>query len=517
MDSRQRRFCYANLWLGVLTTMGALLLGKAQARDNHPVCDAAFESSAVETVSHANHQSADRCAVNREGEPEPPHLAAESAKGSLPVLELPRGWTINQALLMPDWLTLNASVLSQNNGALSGLQNPQFTSSNLFNLGFRIGPVMGSKGKVNMGTTAPEQGVDYGEHFHNKIAINGLLTQRTGQILSSYIPNQLNTQWNFGNGPVGRLGFLNLEYKSEGDFISMVKIGKLMQAQDFTMNPVQCYFSNFGFCGWAQGVPAMIDIPGNPFNSYGAVVAFGDSQSINFRYGIYQVAPATFAPDLHGLDFSFNQGIGIAHFAELRLPININPRIPINYNKQSRSAFASDWKDASMVYQSLLPPGTFTLGGWLGYGSFPTVIDSESSGNQNNGIYGIVSFKMPGLALGLDHRIFLSGGVGLSPTVQNFRSGGNGGLVIAGLLPQRPFDTLGLGATYAMYNPDYYLPGLDNTSFTPGTEWAIEMNYSLNINQSVRIMPNLQFVLNPAGNNSRSTVFAAGIQIWYLF
>lgn len=40
----------------------------------------------------------------------------------------------------------------------------------------------------------------------------------------------------------------------------MLKLGKLMQAQDFTINPVQCYFANFGFCGWAQGMPAMIDI-----------------------------------------------------------------------------------------------------------------------------------------------------------------------------------------------------------------------------------------------------------------
>ena len=59
----------------------------------------------------------------------------------------------------------------------------------------------------------------------------------------------------------------------------MVKLGKLMQAQDFTVNPIQCYFSSFGLCGWAEGVPSMIDIPGNPFNSYGAVVAFGDSKN----------------------------------------------------------------------------------------------------------------------------------------------------------------------------------------------------------------------------------------------
>jgi hypothetical protein len=440
-----------------------------------------------------------------------------TAPQPLPVLELPRGWTADQALKTPDWLTVSFSALSQNNGTLSGLEKSEWSSSNLFNLGIRLVPFQGIRSKSVEDIEAPRQGVDLGDRFYENIAINVLFTQRTGQILSSEIPNQLNTQWNFGNGPVGRLGFLNLEYKSESSFVSLIRLGKLMQAQDFTVDPVQCYFANFGFCGWAQGVPAMISIPGNPFNSYGAVVAFGDKMKVNFRYGIYQIAPETFAPDLHGLDFSFNKGIGVAHFAELRIPIAIDSRIPVHYDDEQMLVKLSGWKQANHVYQSLLPAGTITLGGWFGTGAYPTVLDSKVTEDQNSGAYGIVSFKIPGVTFGLDHRVFVSAGFGFTPNVQDFLSGGSAGLVIAGLIPQRPFDTLSLGTSYASFNPDYVLPGLKPGSFSPATEWALELNYSWNITQSVRIMPNIQLLINPGGESGRGPVVVGGLQVWYLF
>lgn len=514
------------LWLGRRFTLWWSLLVVSAAVSPAPVraqvIDSACQAFTASTAGLSSETSADpiarRSGVERVAveEPAAPTVVAPDPE-QLPVLALPRGWRLNQALSMPYWLTVSVSALSQNNGTLSGLESHQFTSSNLFNLGFRLVPLAAFKGGSAMGTTAPRQGADVGEYPYYNIAINGLLTQRAGQILSSLIPNELNTQWNFGNGSVGRLGFLNLEYKSDGDFVSMLKLGKLMQAEDFTMNPIQCYFANFGFCGWAQGVPAMIEIPGNPFNSYGAVVAFGDSQSVNFRYGIYQIAPATFAPDLHGFDFRFNKGIGVAQFAELRLPISIQTRVPVRYDKVSGKVAPSTWQQADAVYQSLLPPGTFTLGGWLGSGSFPTIVDPESSGSQNNGAYGILSFRIPGWSLGLDHRAFISGGMGFSPNVQQFRSGGNAGLVVEGLLPKRPFDTFSIGTSYASYQSDYYLTGAAASSFTPGTEWAAELNYSININQSTRIMPNLQIIFNPSGDSNRSPVVVAGLQAWYFF
>lgn len=82
----------------------------------------------------------------------------------------------------------------------------------------------------------------------------------------------------------------------------------------------------------------------------------------------------------------------------------------------------------------------------------------------------MLTLSIPGLSLGLDHRASISGGMGLSPTVQQFRSGGNAGIVVEGLLPKRLFDSFSIGSSYASYHSDYYLPGLMPSSFTPGTE-----------------------------------------------
>ncbi|QNI74908.1 carbohydrate-selective porin/ OprB family protein [Synechococcus sp. NOUM97013] len=434
----------------------------------------------------------------------------------LPIISLKEGWNLNRALSTPDWFELNASILSQNNASFSS-PPVQPTSSNLINLGFRLMPL---KAVSNLSPQQQKSSVhEQHDHqpFESKIAINALFTQRAGQILSSSIPNQLNTQWNFGNGPIARLNYLNLEYQAEGELISMVKLGKLMQAQDFTVNPIQCYFSSFGLCGWAEGVPSMIDIPGNPFNSYGAVVAFGDSNKANLRYGIYQIAPNTFAPKYHGMDFRFNQGNGVAHFAELRVPIVIDAQIPVQLNQQTRALKVSSRDQANAIYQSNLPAGTMTLGGWFGSGSYQAVADLGSAESQNNGAYGILSLKIPGFSLGLDHRVFLSGGVGLNPNVQDFLSGGQAGLVIEGLFPQRPFDTFSVGTSYASFNSDYFLPGLDPDTYQPGTEWSTEVNYSFNLNQSIKLMPNVQLIMNRGGDPDASPAFVAGFQVWLFF
>lgn len=492
--------------MGALIAVQTLLaIRRADALDLIQPCDSVAQNANSDRLSRLTAKQTDACSIENLN------------KGRLPELSLPKSWNINKALATPDWLTISFSALSQNNGTTAGVNIPEITSSNLYDLAIRLGPISGIKQASEQGSDEPRPQVDISSKLYRKIAINALFTQRAGQILSSYIPNQLNTQWNFGNGPVSRLGFLNIEYKSEGDFISKVKLGKLMQAEDFTMNPIQCYYSNFGFCGWAQGVPGMIAIPGLPFNSYGAVIAVGDEKRTNFRYGIYQIAPASFAPQLHGLDFSFDNGIGLAQFFELRLPILFDQKIPIVYNKRSQNASPSDWKHANSIYTSLLPPGTLTFGGWFGTGAYPKVADSSLTEPNNNGAYSIFSSKFPKLSLGLDHRIFISTGFGLSPNVQNFRSGGSAGLVIAGFVNSRPYDTVSIGVSYATYNEGYYLPGTTLGSFIPGTETAIEANYSISISDKVRIMPNIQAIYNPSGDGNRSAVVVGGIQVWFLF
>ena len=450
------------------------------------------------------------------------------AASSVPILRLADGPTLNRALGTGKRFNLTLSALSQNNGTSAGLREPQLTSSNLFNLGLQIKPFTSVTAdpspESKLGLQPLPSAASRPEGFHDRLLINALFTQRFGSILSEKIPNVLNTQWNYGNGPISRLNILSLEYRHPRGLLSSVKLGKLMQAQDFTVDPVQCYFSNFGLCGWAQGTPYMVSIPGNPFNSYGAVLKIGADGHARLKYGVYQLAPDTFATQYHGLDFRFDQADGTAHFLELNLPLNspahieIDDPIPVAHQADS-GTHLSRRSRPRVLYETPLPATNITVGGWMANGRFATVSHEghqPSYGSQNNALYAIASLRLPSRVLGLDNRVFLSSSVGFTPDVQNFRSGGNAGLVLAGLVPGRPFDTLNLGMAYASFNPSY-LQTVDAKTYSPSNEVALEFNYNIAINHSISVMPNFQYIIRPNGDSSRPGVCVLGLQVWLQF
>jgi len=413
---------------------------------------------------------------------------------------------LSNALALPPWISIDFSALSQNNGTAAGTKVPLFTSSNLFNLGVKIAPFPRGDSPLDaadIGSGSDNFGI--GKILSNS-SIYALFTQRMGQILSSEIPNILNTQWNFGNAPIGRLNILALQYENKKDFLSLVKVGKLMQAADFTVNPVQCYFSNFGLCGWAQGTPSMIQIPGNPFNSYGAVFRIGREGSPSLKYGIYQVNPGSFNPIYHGLDFRLSGNIGYAQFLQLNLPLPSSDKIAARSNPGgSVSRVERDAAEMNAEYMSILPKPELQLGGWLGSGSFTGISDLNSY-SQNNGIYGILSLPINPRGLGMDARFFVSGGYGFNPQVQTVNAGGSAGLVLAGPIKSRPFDTLSLGwsfAKFSEYSSGYY---------PLGTEQSLELNYQYFLTKRLSLMPNVQLILNPSGYASEGSVLVLGLQ-----
>ena len=137
-------------------------------------------------------------------------------------------------------------------------------------------------------------------------------------------------------------------------------------------------FSSFGLCGWAEGVPSMIDIPGNPFNSYGAVVAFGDSNKANLRYGIYQIAPNTLLLNIMVWIFGSIKEMELLILRNCVSQSLQMHKFLFNSISKTRALKVSSRDQANAIYQSNLPAGTMTLGGWLGSGSYQAVADLES-------------------------------------------------------------------------------------------------------------------------------------------
>ncbi len=103
--------------------------------------------------------------------------------------------------------------------------------------------------------------------------------------------------------------------------------------------------------------------------------------------------------------------------------------------------------------------------------------------------------------------------MGFSHNVQQFLAGANAGLVVEGLLPKLLLDTFSIDTIYTSYQSDYHLPGLTPSLYSTRTEWITELNYSININKSIRIISKLQVVFNPGGGSNRSAMIVAGSQV----
>ena len=412
-----------------------------------------------------------------------------AGKTDLPILSNSPSISLQNLVGDPDWLDLKASFVSHNNGTPDANDHSIFTSSNLATLDLRLW--------LNQWQ---------GNGNKNGFNINVIGTQRFGEILSNEIPNKLNTQWSFGNGPIGRLSVLSLEYSNSDSFLSQFKIGKLKQSIDFTMDGVFCNFSNFGLCGWAEGTPSMIAIPGNPFNAYGAMARLGDPDTFSFKYGIYQIYPESFAPKYHGLDFRISNNTGYAQFFQLdaRLPsTSLIPSVQSQHGGVRRSSLS---EEPNILYKSPLTPPVIKLGGWIGDGVYDNV-NLVGDGSSNNGIYGLMSIPFDPGKLAMDGRLFASGGLGLSQDVQSFRGGGNAGVVLAGVFANRPFDTLSFGYAYADYNKQ-----LPTEDFRPSVEHALELNYNFSITPNFKLMPNLQVIMQPLGNDDAPAVWVGGLQ-----
>lgn len=418
-----------------------------------------------------------------------PSADPEKNEQNLPVISNRPTTTLKSVIGHPDWLDVNVWVVSQNNGTPDANDRKLFTSSNLATLDTKIWLDHWMDG-----------------HHKNGFNIHAIGTQRAGEILSFKIPNKLNTQWGFGNGPIGRLSLLALEYENSESFLSQLKVGKLKQSVDFTMDGVMCYFSNFGMCGWAEGTPSMIDIPGNPFNTYGAMARVGNPENVSLKYGIYQIYPESFAPKYHGLDFRIDNNTGYAQFIQLDARLPNNSLIPSRQTDHGQIRRTHLGEVANVLYESPLPPPVIKLGGWLGGGVYERV-DALGESTSNNGLYGLMSVPINPGKLAMDGRLFLSGGLGLSEDVQSFQRGGNAGVVLAGVFANRPFDTLSVGYTFAEYNPLTPMIG-----YTARTEHALELNYSFNITPNFQLMPNLQVIMQPLGNDKASAVWVGGLQ-----
>jgi porin len=176
------------------------------------------------------------------------------------------------------------------------------------------------------------------------------------------------------------------------------------------------------------------------------------------------------------------------------------------------------------------------LGGWGHLGQFDDkrfdvagllLADPSSSGiaarhRGNVGVYGIIDQQLYRPRGGdAQSGISVYSRVSFSPSDRNLVDVYvDGGIVFAGMIPQRPNDKFGAGFIYARFSDSIRAFDRDTIAFTgvPGIvrdyEANIELTYMAQIVPGWTLQPNLQFIFHPSGDSSLNATVVGARSLW---
>lgn len=156
-------------------------------------------------------------------------------------------------------------------------------------------------------------------------------------------------------------------------------------------------------------------------------------------------------------------------------------------------------------------PGTYKFGVWHNSGTFVDVVDTDVSGNaqrhrHNLGVYGIVDQMVYREHGDQGLSVFMQmGGSRESLNEINFYTGA--GLYYKGFIPQRDDDELGLAVAYATISDD-----ITTASNRDDAETVFELTYRWQMNDSMAIQPDVQYIINPGANPDLKDTVAVGVR-----
>lgn len=151
----------------------------------------------------------------------------------------------------------------------------------------------------------------------------------------------------------------------------------------------------------------------------------------------------------------------------------------------------------------------FGIGGWLYSAEFDRIeaTASRPRDDGNGGLYGFVEAPLYRSDSGVSVRGFLRYGIA-NDALNIFDRYAGAGVVARGLVPTRPNDRLGLAVASAGIGAawDRATGGADSH------ETSIELTYSTQVTDWLRVQPDVQYILNPGGNPVLDNAFVVGLR-----
>ena len=309
---------------------------------------------------------------------------------------------------------------------------------------------------------------------------------RTGTSLSrDKIGNQFPVQQVFGSQTVrlNELHFVQTLFNNN----LVLKVGRLDAGNDFLASPLYGQFVNNGFDGNPISIFFNVPITAYPNATWGAYLHLRPFTRLAANFGVYNANTYIQQNKYHGCNFTFKNTNGLIWITEWCALINQEPT------------------DHGM-------PGNYKVGFFYLTGNTPKFTGGLQKGD-------------PCLYFLFDQMIYRRGGPkstqGLTPFIAIVLAPRNrnlfplfidGGLCFKGLFPSRPDDTASIGYVYGKYSSIKAQVEMDHGLEAQNFESVLELNYWIQPNQWLSIVPDFQYIIHPKGR-SIPNAYVLGVQI----
>jgi porin len=311
-----------------------------------------------------------------------------------------------------------------------------------------------------------------------------------------------------------RMDELWLQQNLLDDRIS-IRLGQIRADTEFVISETSALFLNA-----TLGFPAFLytNLPDGgpvyPMGTLGIRLAFNPVKAFTFQTAIFEGNKFPQNVNRHGFRYSLNPEFGYFWISEAQLRWFQN-------------------EDPSGL------PGTFKLGAWVHTARFTNPVDGELL-DGNYGFYFIVDQVLyrqrdqtvaatsekddktvssnKDAAKGSGKGLNWFGRLGFAPQDQNFIGFYfDTGLTYKGLIPSRDDDTIGIAFDYAQLSVVAQEAAIVSGSVGVGAEMVLEVTYQAQITKWLSMQPDLQFVVNPGGNQDLKNAFVIGLRVAITF
>lgn len=340
--------------------------------------------------------------------------------------------------------------------------------------------------------------------------------QRDGRSLTNdYVGNFYQVQQNFGVQTTMFYGFY-LEQKLFDDRASL-KIGRFATNEDFATSPIYGLYMGNAIDGNPKALVSSGAFTSYPGSTWAARFRLETSEETNFSLGVYQNNDWLYDESKNGLDWGVRSADGVMFISQFGWTPEFGKR---------RVAVAPESSGGKSA-KGVLPGSDTELRGlpghyWIGayYSTWETrAFDSNELRDGKYGFYLHADQMVYQEALDPEQGLTVWAAAVYHPdeSVNIIPFQVNAGLVYRGLFPGRNQDSTIFGASYGSFSSDYASEQRKLGNGSPDYETVFELGHRLQLNKFTYVMPEVQYILNPAGTGRLDDAVVLGLRVGVTF